>query len=46
MYGAAIQEDFPGGAALTPADNDEIVAELKRLGANATRAHYPLTRIC
>jgi beta-glucuronidase len=43
MYGAAIQEDFPGhGAALTPADNDEIVAELKNLGANATRAHYPL----
>ncbi|MEA2497168.1 MAG: beta-galactosidase [Thermoleophilaceae bacterium] len=43
MLGAAIQEDFPGhGAALTPEDNDEIVAELKHLGANATRAHYPL----
>ena len=43
MYGAAIQEDFPGhGAALTAADDDEIVAELQRLGANATRAHYPL----
>lgn len=43
MYGAAIQEDFPGhGAALTPADDDQIVAELKELGANATRAHYPL----
>jgi beta-glucuronidase len=43
MYGASIQEDFPGhGAALTPADNDEIVAELRQLGANATRAHYPL----
>lgn len=43
LYGAAIQEDFPGrGAALTPEDNDEIVAELKNLGANTTRAHYPL----
>jgi beta-glucuronidase len=43
MYGASIQEDFPGrGAALTPEDDDEIVSELKQLGANATRAHYPL----
>jgi beta-glucuronidase len=43
MYGASIQEDFPGhGAALTPQDDDEIVAELKDLGANSTRAHYPL----
>lgn len=45
MYGAAIQEDFPGrGAALTPEDNAEIVAELESLGANATRAHYPLNQ--
>ncbi|MFL5895788.1 MAG: glycoside hydrolase family 2 protein [Thermoleophilaceae bacterium] len=43
LYGASIQEDFPGrGAALTPEDDDEIVAELKDLGANVTRAHYPL----
>jgi len=43
LYGASIQEDLPGeGPALTPADDDEIVAELKALGANTTRAHYPL----
>jgi beta-glucuronidase len=43
LYGASIQEDFPGrGAALTDAENEEIVNELKALGANATRAHYPL----
>ena len=43
MYGASIQEDFPGhGAALTPEDDAQIVAELKDLGANSTRAHYPL----
>jgi beta-galactosidase/beta-glucuronidase len=43
LYGASIQEDVPGrGPALTPADNDEIVAGLRALGANSTRAHYPL----
>lgn len=43
LYGASIQEDYPGrGAALTDAEMDEIVAQLKELGANATRAHYPL----
>jgi hypothetical protein len=39
--GASIHEDMPGsGAALTSADMDRIVAELKDLGANLTRAHY------
>jgi beta-glucuronidase len=39
--GASIHEDMPGhGAALTNADMDTIVAELKDLGANITRAHY------
>jgi beta-glucuronidase len=41
--GASIHEDMPGsGAALTSRDMDEIVAELKDLGANITRAHYLL----
>jgi beta-galactosidase len=41
--GASIHEDMPGsGAALTAADMDRIVAELKDLGANLTRAHYLL----
>ena len=39
--GASIHEDMPGsGAALTGADMDRIVADLKDLGANLTRAHY------
>jgi beta-glucuronidase len=34
---------MPGsGAALTPADMDRIVADLKELGANVTRSHYLL----
>ena len=37
--GASIHEDMPGsGAALTNADMDRIVADLKDLGANITRA--------
>jgi beta-galactosidase/beta-glucuronidase len=43
LRGASVHEDMPGhGAALTNADMDEIVAELKELGANVTRAHYLL----
>lgn len=43
LRGASIHEDMPGsGAALTPADMDRIVADLKDLGANVTRAHYLL----
>jgi Glycosyl hydrolases family 2, TIM barrel domain/Glycosyl hydrolases family 2 len=41
LRGASIHEDMPGsGAALTSADMNEIVADLKDLGANITRAHY------
>jgi beta-galactosidase/beta-glucuronidase len=41
--GASIHEDMPGsGAALTSADMGRIVADLKDLGANITRAHYLL----
>ncbi len=43
LRGASIQEDFQGtGDALTPADQDAIVQELKDLGANATRSQHPL----
>jgi beta-glucuronidase len=43
LRGASIHEDMPGsGAALTAADMDRIVADLKDLGANITRAHYLL----
>ena len=43
LVGAAIQEDVEGhGSALTPADDDEIVRELKAAGATVTRAHYLL----
>jgi hypothetical protein len=43
LHGASIQEDARGhGDALTPADQDTIVAELKAIGANAARAQHPL----
>jgi beta-galactosidase/beta-glucuronidase len=43
LHGATIQEDVPGhGDALTPADQDGIVSELKATGANAVRAQHPL----
>ena len=43
VHGATIQEDALGhGDALTPADDNEIVAELKAIGANAARAQHPL----
>jgi beta-galactosidase len=43
LAGASIHEDMPGhGAALTDADMNEIVSELKELGANVTRSHYLL----
>jgi beta-glucuronidase len=43
LRGASVQEDVPGrGAALTDADIDNTVDELKALGANVTRAHYLL----
>ena len=44
LAGASIHEDMPGsGAALTAADMDRIVADLKELGANVTRSHYVLS---
>jgi beta-galactosidase/beta-glucuronidase len=44
LRGASIQEDVQGrGPALTPEDIDRVVAELKALGADITRAHYALS---
>ncbi|HWF54121.1 MAG TPA: glycoside hydrolase family 2 TIM barrel-domain containing protein [Solirubrobacteraceae bacterium] len=44
LHGAAIHEDTDGqGAALTDADIQSIVSELKAVGANITRAHYQLS---
>jgi hypothetical protein len=44
LHGATIQEDAQGhGDALTPGDEDRIVAELKAIGANAARAQHPLS---
>ena len=43
LRGASIQEDLPGrGPALRDEDVDTIVDDLERLGANVTRAQYPL----
>jgi hypothetical protein len=43
LRGASVQEDIPGhGPALSDADIDNTVEELKALGANVTRAHYLL----
>jgi beta-galactosidase/beta-glucuronidase len=43
LRGASIQEDAPGrGPALTDADIEQIVSDLKAVGANVTRAHYLL----
>jgi hypothetical protein len=45
LRGAAIQEDLEGrGPALTDADMDRIVSELKAVHANITRAHYLLNQ--
>jgi beta-galactosidase/beta-glucuronidase len=45
LHGASIHEDMPGhGAALTAADMDRIVSDLKDLGANVTRSHYVLSQ--
>jgi hypothetical protein len=43
LHGATIQEDVLGhGDALTPADQDALVVDLKAIGANAVRAQHPL----
>ena len=44
LRGASIHEDSPGrGDAVLPKDMDGVVAELKAVGANATRAQHPLS---
>jgi beta-glucuronidase len=43
--GASIEEDFQGhGAALTTAEEQQIVTELQALHANVTRSQYPLSQ--
>ena len=43
LHGASVQEDVLGhGDALTPADQDALVRELKAIGANAVRSQHPL----
>jgi hypothetical protein len=43
LHGASIQEDAQGhGDALTPTDQDRLVAELKQIGANVVRSQHPL----
>ncbi len=43
LHGASIQEDTLGhGPALTPADEEGIVSELKAIDANAVRTQHPL----
>jgi beta-galactosidase/beta-glucuronidase len=44
LRGASIEEDVPGrGPALRSSDIDQIVGELKAVGANVTRAQYGLS---
>ncbi|WP_445151477.1 glycoside hydrolase family 2 protein [Baekduia sp. Peel2402] len=44
LHGASIQEDAAGrGTALRPSDMDNLVARLRAIGANATRAQHPLS---
>jgi beta-glucuronidase len=43
LRGTSIQEDAPGrGPAMTDADVEQVVTDLKAIGANVTRAHYLL----
>ncbi len=43
LHGATLQQDVQGhGDALTPGDEDALVAELQAIGANAVRAQHPL----
>jgi hypothetical protein len=45
VRGASIEEDFPGhGAALTTAEQEQIVSELQALHADVTRSQYPLSQ--
>jgi hypothetical protein len=44
LHGASLHEDVAGrGDALTPADMDRLVSDLRRIGANATRAQHALS---
>jgi Glycosyl hydrolases family 2, TIM barrel domain/Glycosyl hydrolases family 2 len=43
LHGASIQEDARGhGDALTPADEEALLGELRAIGANAVRSQHPL----
>ena len=43
LHGASIQEDARGhGDALSPSDQNTLVAELRAIGANAVRSQHPL----
>src|SRR6202007_88043 len=43
LHGASLQEDArPHRDALTPSDDDQLVAELRAIGANAVRSQHPL----
>jgi hypothetical protein len=43
MHGASLQEDARGhGDALTPADQNALVGELRSIGANTVRSQHPL----
>ncbi len=43
LHGASFQTDAKGhGDALTPADQDALVGELQRIGANTVRSQHPL----
>ncbi len=43
LRGASIQQDARGhGDALTPGDEDTLIAELRAIGANAVRSQHPL----
>jgi beta-galactosidase/beta-glucuronidase len=43
LHGASLQEDAPGhGDALTPGDENTLIAELKAIGANGVRSQHPL----
>jgi hypothetical protein len=43
LHGASIQEDAKGhGDALSPADDDLLISELKQIGANVVRSQHPL----
>jgi len=47
LRGASIQEEARGkGDALSAADQDALVADLKRIGANATRCSTRSTSVC